>query len=63
MLVLSQAEVEKLLDLDALVEAVAAAMVDLSAGRASMPARVAADVEERSRSWRSCRPTCRPSAR
>ena len=48
MLVLSQAEVEELLDLDALVEAVAAAMADLSAGRASMPARVAADVEERS---------------
>jgi ornithine cyclodeaminase/alanine dehydrogenase-like protein (mu-crystallin family) len=48
MLVLSRAEVEDLLDLDALVEAVASAMADLSAGRASMPARVAADVEERS---------------
>ena len=48
MLVLSQAEVEQLLDLDALVEAVAAAMADLSAGRASMPARRGADVEERS---------------
>ena len=48
MLVLSQADVEELLDLDALVEALAAAMADLSAGRGSMPARVAADVEERS---------------
>ena len=44
MLVLSRLEVESLLDLDELVDAVAAAMVDLSAGRASMPARVAATV-------------------
>jgi alanine dehydrogenase len=47
-LVLSRSEVEELLDLDALVEAVASAMADLSAGRASMPARTAADVAERS---------------
>jgi alanine dehydrogenase len=47
-LVLSRREVEGLLDLDALVDAVAAAMADLSAGRASMPPRIAADVEERS---------------
>ncbi len=45
MLVLSRAEVESLLDLDALVEALAAAMGDLSAGRASMPRRVSASVE------------------
>ena len=48
MLVLSRREVEELLDLDALVDAVAAAMADLSAGRASMPARTAAHVSERS---------------
>ena len=46
MLVLSQSDVESLLDLDALVDVVAAAMVDLSAGRASMPPRVAAAVDE-----------------
>ena len=44
MLVLSRADVEALLDLDALVDAVGAAMVDLSAGSVSMPPRVAARV-------------------
>jgi alanine dehydrogenase len=39
MLVLTRAEVEKLLDLDALVDAVADGLADLSAGRASMPSR------------------------
>jgi ornithine cyclodeaminase len=48
MLVLSRREVERLLDLDALVEAVASAMADLSAGRASMPGRAAAEIAERS---------------
>lgn len=47
MLVLSRAEVEPLLDPDRLREVVGAAMADLSAGRASMPNRVAAVVEER----------------
>jgi alanine dehydrogenase len=47
-LVLSRREVEELLDLDALLEAVASAMDDLSAGRASMPARTGAEVAERS---------------
>lgn len=42
MLILSRADVEALLDLDALVDAVAAAMADLSGGRASMPPRTAA---------------------
>ena len=42
MLVLSRADVEALLDLDALVDALAEAFVDLSEGRASMPQRVAA---------------------
>ncbi|MGZ6708771.1 MAG: ornithine cyclodeaminase family protein [Solirubrobacteraceae bacterium] len=47
MLVLSGAEVRELLDLDALIDALAPAMADLSAGRASMPARIAAMVPER----------------
>jgi alanine dehydrogenase len=45
-LVLSRADVEKLLDPDQLREAVARAMADLSAGRTSMPARIAALVSE-----------------
>lgn len=44
MLILSRQEVETLLDLDRLVDALAEAMVELSAGRVSMPARVAAKV-------------------
>jgi alanine dehydrogenase len=47
MLFLSQAEVRDLLDLDALVDALAAAHADLTAGRASMPPRIAALVEQR----------------
>lgn len=46
MLVLSGADVRTLLDLDELVEALQAAMIDLSAGRASVPPRVAAQVPE-----------------
>jgi len=46
-LVLSRAEVERLIDPDRLREAVAKAMADLSAGKASMPARIAAIVPER----------------
>jgi ornithine cyclodeaminase len=46
MLVLSQADVRDLLDLDALVDALASAHVDLTAGEASMPPRVAARVDE-----------------
>jgi alanine dehydrogenase len=46
-LVLSRSEVEGLLDLDRLRGAIANAMVDLSAGRVSMPARIAAIVPER----------------
>jgi alanine dehydrogenase len=42
MLVLSRSDVEQLLDLDQLVDAIALAMADLSAGRASMPPRLAA---------------------
>jgi len=47
MLVLSRAEVEALLDLDRLIEALAAAMEDLSAQRASVPSRIAALVGDR----------------
>jgi ornithine cyclodeaminase len=46
MLVLTRPDVEALLDLDALIDALAAAMADLSAGRASAPDRVAALVPE-----------------
>jgi alanine dehydrogenase len=46
-LVLSRADVESLLDPAELIDAVATAMADLSAGRASMPNRVAAMVPER----------------
>ena len=47
MLVLSRAEVRELLDLDALIDALAPAMEDLSAGRASVPDRIASLVPER----------------
>ena len=46
MIVLSQSEVQELLDLDELVDALAAAHVDLSAGDASMPPRIAAFAEQ-----------------
>ena len=44
MLFLSRADVEARLDLDALIAALAPAMVDLSSGAASSPARVVAQV-------------------
>ncbi len=47
MIFLSEAEVHELLDLDELVDALAAAHRDLSAGDASMPPRIAAMVQER----------------
>ncbi|MFI6978805.1 ornithine cyclodeaminase family protein [Embleya sp. NPDC050154] len=47
MLVLGYAQVEALLEPDALIDALAAAMADLSAGRASAPDRIAAVVPER----------------
>src|SRR5436190_7615454 len=47
MLILRQQEVRELLDLDALVDALAAAHADLSAGKASMPPRIAALVGAR----------------
>ena len=47
MIFLSEAEVRELLDLDQLVDALAAAHRDLSAGEVSMPPRIAAIVQER----------------
>jgi alanine dehydrogenase len=46
-IVISRVEVERLLDLDELIDALASAHADLSAGRVSMPARIAARVDER----------------
>jgi alanine dehydrogenase len=47
MLVVPASDVERLLDPDALIDAVGEAMAELSAGRVSMPSRIAAMVEER----------------
>jgi len=44
MLFLAQADVQRLLDTDRLIEALAPAMAELSAGRVSMPARIGAEV-------------------
>jgi alanine dehydrogenase len=47
MLILSRSDVDALLDLDLLVEALARAMIEVSAGKVSMPPRTAALVQER----------------
>lgn len=47
MLVLGRSEVRELLDLEALIDALAPAMADLSAGRASVRERIGAMVPER----------------
>jgi ornithine cyclodeaminase len=47
MLVLTQADVREVLDLDRLVDALAEAHAELSAGRVSMPPRIAALVQEK----------------
>ncbi len=47
MLILSERDVRDLLDIDRLVDALAGAMAALSAGKASVPPRVAAMVEDR----------------
>src|SRR5688500_16852812 len=46
MLLLGRSQVEALLDVDSLIEVLSSAMADLSAGRASVPDRVAALVPE-----------------
>jgi alanine dehydrogenase len=61
-LILKRSEVEALLDLDRLVDAVAAALADLSEDRASMPPRVAAMVAER-HGLLAAMPAFLPSAR
>ena len=61
LLVLTEHDVEELLDLDELREAVASAMADLSAGRASMPPRVAALVDSK-RALLGAMPAYLPSA-
>ena len=47
MLLLNRHEVERLLDLDRLIEALGPAMAELSAGRVSMPARIMTHLPER----------------
>ena len=47
MLLVSEREVEELLNLDDLIDALAGAMADLSSGRASVPNRIAARVDGR----------------
>ena len=60
---LSRADVEPALDLDALVEALADAFAALSAGRASMPPRTGVDVPGDGRpAMGAHRPRARPSA-
>jgi ornithine cyclodeaminase len=61
MRVLSRQDVEALLDLDRLVDALAAAMADLSTGAASMPPRIAARVEQQ-RGVLAAMPAYLPSA-
>ncbi|MEL6891945.1 MAG: ornithine cyclodeaminase family protein [Actinomycetota bacterium] len=46
MLLLSRADVEQVLDRDALRDAIAAVMIEVSAGRVSLPSRVAAERSE-----------------
>jgi alanine dehydrogenase len=46
-LVLARPEVQKLLDVEELIEALGPAMVELSEGRVSMPPRIAAHIEDR----------------
>ncbi len=47
MLVLNRREVERLLDLDALIDALAQAMVELTDGQVSQPPRIGAQIAER----------------
>lgn len=63
MLVLGRNDVERLLDLDDLIDALGAAMADLSAGRASVPARTAAVVPERAATMLVDMPAYVPSRR
>ncbi|WP_031070304.1 ornithine cyclodeaminase family protein [Streptomyces sp. NRRL S-118] len=62
MLVLGRSQVEQVLDMDALIDGLGPAMVDLSEGRASVPDRVAAVVPERD-GFLAAMPGYVPSAR
>jgi alanine dehydrogenase len=62
MLVMSRAEVEARLDLDELIDALAVAHADFSAGKVSMPTRIAAHVAERD-AILAAMPAYLPSAR
>ncbi|MGW3917738.1 hypothetical protein ACWEBX_40750, partial [Streptomyces sp. NPDC005070] len=62
MLVLGRSQVESLLSMDSLINALASAMADLSSGRASVPDRVAALVPERD-GFLAAMPGFLPSAR
>ena len=61
MLVINRRDVESLIDLDELVDALAPAMVELSAGNVSLPPRIAADVPARS-AFVGVMPTYLPSS-
>ena len=60
MLFLNRTQVEALLDLDQLIYALAEAMAELSAGRVSMPPRVAADIAGQN-AWLGVMPAYVPS--
>ncbi len=62
MLIVNRQEVESLIDLDELVEALGPAMVELSAGSVSLPPRIAAFVPERS-AFLGVMPTYLPGSR
>jgi alanine dehydrogenase len=61
-LLLTRADVESLLDLDLLIDALGPAMVDLSRGRGSAPGRMAAVVAERD-AFAACMAAYSPGAR
>ena len=62
MLIVNRRDVESLIDLDELVEALGPAMVELSAGSVSLPPRIAATVPERS-AFVGVMPTYLPGSR
>ena len=62
MLIINRQEVESLIDLDELVEALRPAMVELSAGEVSLPPRIAARIPERS-AFLGVMPTYLPGSR
>jgi len=59
MRILSRTDVERLLDLDRLIDALGEAMIELSAGKVSMPARVGASLPEQD-AWLGAMPAWVP---